>query len=150
MVGPEYHTFSLNPNNQLQLQGVESQDYLIHGLAINSNSNRFTDMEENQSYNKQVTGAFNNQLFTSYNRGGGIADSDGFANDNIDDRITYNKHGEIDEFINTDGQQQQQVETEGHCRHNATIDFSSANEAPTDAIAKAGPLQPQQNQIILH
>ena len=31
----------------------------MHGLAINSGSNRFTEMDENQSYQKQVTGAFN-------------------------------------------------------------------------------------------
>lgn len=62
-VGPEYHTFSLNPaytNNQGVDGGSSDAAYLGHGLAINSGSNRYTDRDENVSYNKQVTAAFNN------------------------------------------------------------------------------------------
>ena len=49
MVGPEYHTFSLNPNQVNKDANIilEGHDYLAHGLAINSGSNRYTDMEEN-------------------------------------------------------------------------------------------------------
>lgn len=43
----EYHTFSLNPDQFLSAEGQPD-----HGLAINSASNRNTDMEENQSFQK--------------------------------------------------------------------------------------------------
>lgn len=61
----EYHTFSLNPDEPQthNVVAVEGQpDYLTHGLGLNSMSNRQTDHEENQSFQKQVTGAFNNQF----------------------------------------------------------------------------------------
>ena len=103
MLGVEYHTFSLNP--AFHNAEVNSDAYLGQGLAVNSCSNRFTDRDENTSYNKQVTAAFNNQ-FTSFEDKHNFQhqidtiDTGGVTSPNYGTAEANSRHKEIDDFIN--------------------------------------------------
>ena len=106
MLENNYWTFSLNNPIDCAIPTEFGSLYQRNNnlALINNSSYRNTEIEENQSYQKQVTGAFNNQ-FTSFDEKTiQKATTSEFKQIDGNNRV-QNRHQELDDFINApDGQ----------------------------------------------